>query len=89
MKLAIFFLFLVVLMIFVFASAALVYHFIKFRFSKSHHKLILSIFITGSIILLFFELFLFFSINWDVLMSSMEGRINIQTDQIIQYQYPF
>ncbi len=76
-------------MVFVLASIVLVYHFIKFRFSKSHHKLILSIFLTGSVILVFFELYLFFYIDWNGLMSYMTERINIKTDEVIQNPYPF
>ena len=74
--------FLIALSIFTIISSILVYHFMRFRISSEHHKILLSVFMIVSLILVVFEFYLFFSIDWQGLLDLASKEVSIQENNL-------
>lgn len=69
-----FFILFVIMAFFALGSAILIYHFARFRFSKEHHRLLISAFVFVSIAFVIIELALFFAIDWETIQSLIENQ---------------
>ncbi len=67
-----------VLSIFILASIILLYHFFKYRLNKKSNRIFIVTFIVGSLLFVFFELFVFFSIDWQILIANIEESLKPQ-----------
>ncbi len=85
MKLILFLLFFVILFVFVLASVVLIYHFVRFRMEKEHHRLLVSVFVVGSLLFFILEFWLFFSIDTEKIAKYFikEAGQKIEQNQII------
>lgn len=61
----------VILVTFVFLYAFIIYHLVKYSINASLNKILLPFFILVSTVLLFSNIVLFFSINWNGVFSQL------------------
>lgn len=80
MKIAAIVIYIIILVFFAMPASAIVYHLTKFGIKKDFCKLIISIFVTGSVILLAISLFLVLTIDFNDIFRSMP--IDIQGFEI-------
>ncbi len=71
----IFSLYALILIIFTLVYFFIVYHLVKYGSKTRLNKIILPLFIVFSVLLLFSNIFLFFSINWNVLITNFSPLI--------------
>ncbi|MDR3559677.1 MAG: hypothetical protein P4L62_02860 [Candidatus Pacebacteria bacterium] len=61
----------IIILIFVFLYFFIIYHLAKYSINASLNKILLPLFIVISTILLFSNVMLFFSVNWNGLLSQV------------------
>jgi len=65
MTLVIFFIFILGVVLFVVSTVIVLYHFYRFRLEDSHHKLLIPLFIIGSVVLLYLEFYFYGLVRWE------------------------
>ena len=71
-----------ILSIFTLASIIILYHFFRYRLYKKSNMSIIIVFVIGSLLFVFFEIMIFFSVDWQVLMNDAQNSLKRPTTNV-------